>query len=122
MPPDPGNTPTTGPQPAQIQTKKPSTAFQPQNVPPAQYVYIREPEQLIIILATNFTGQIVLVTYRYLTPENEIKEGKNLIGPLVAGGVTVFAIPVTESWLLSISLQCTTAAANGLWTFAQVQL
>lgn len=105
-----------------IQSIPPSTAFQPKNVPPVQYIYVRAPEQLVVVLATNATGQQVQVTYRYLTPENEIKEGKIVTIPLTAGGVLTLPIPVTESWILSISLQCLVSVANGQWTFAQVQL
>jgi hypothetical protein len=81
---------------------------------------MRDGESLFVNLASNVSGQFVQVTYRYLTPQNEIKQGQVTIGPTVAGSVLSQFVPFAEGWLISMAIRCTTAVANGQWTFAQL--
>jgi hypothetical protein len=118
----PATPPTpAGPQPSPIQTIKPAVSFQTDNVPPTQYLFVRDEDQLIIEAISNFANEPFTIKYRYLTPQNEIKETTKTLSLAAAGAQAFFAIALAEGWILSIALQGQTLGAN-IWLWAQLSI
>jgi hypothetical protein len=116
----PNPTAAASPQPSNIQTIKPKVSFQTDNIPPSQYLYFRDFEFLNLVCMTNQSGQSIVFTARYLTPQNEIKETTFASPAFNAGVIQIFQVPVAEGWIISFALQVTIGQASGQWTFAQV--
>lgn len=117
MPPDPGNTPTTGPQPSQIQTRPPQIRFQVGNVPPSQFLYLQDNDFLAFTFFTNSAPAQVQLTYRYLTPQGEIKQGTQQFA--LVGAINSFNFTLGECWLISFGLQRVSPTGQNVITFAQ---
>jgi hypothetical protein len=117
MSPDAGGTPTTGPQPAQIQTHPPITAFNPKDVPPAQLLYLQDNDFLAFTIFTNSSPITLQLTYRYLTPLGEIKQGTTQF--TTAGAINSFNLTLGECWLISFGLQRTSGGNQSVISFAQ---
>lgn len=115
--PDPGGTPPTGPQPAQIQTRPPQIRFQVGNVPPSQFLYLQDNDFLAFTFFTNSAPAQVQLTYRYLTPQGEIKQGTQQFALL--GAINSFNFTLGECWLISFGLQRVSPNFQAVITFAQ---
>lgn len=103
-----------------IQTRKPAVAFQTNNVPPSQYVYLQDNDWIVLTTFCTLNTQTLRVTYRYLTPQGEIKEGTFNPGTLIGNGFQQFTFQIGEGWLLSIALQQTTLSLSGNWMWTQL--
>lgn len=117
MPPDPGLTPATGPQPAQIQTRPPQVRFHLDQIPPSQYLYLQDNDFLAFTFFTNTPGSQVQLTYRFLTPQGEIKQGTQTF--TTVGFINSFNFTLGECWLISFGLQRVGSAFQSIITFAQ---
>jgi len=115
----PGTTQPSAPQASQIQTRPPSVTFNPQSVPPSQYLYFQDNDLLQFNVLTNTSTTVITVRYRYLTPQGEIKEGTLLL-QMLGQLLQFFQFPVSECWILSIGLQITSTNPNDGWAFVQV--
>jgi len=109
------DTPPSGPPPSQIQTAPNLVAFDPKLVVPSQTIYFQRNDLLSFNCNTNGNAVVLRVSYRWLTPEGEIKEGRFETLPI---NITIgFAFPLFEGWLLSFSLQIISAFVPGQWLF-----
>lgn len=116
-PPHPHGSAGPPPAAAQIQTRKPRVGFISTDVPPTQFLYMQDNDFLSITAISNgVSTPSVTAKYRFLTPDNEIKEGT-----AVSGGGSFFQFTLGEGWLLSLAMQVPGQAA-GVWTYVQVLL
>jgi len=111
-------TPPSGPQPTAIQTTKPFVNFKPSDVPPSQFLYLQQNDNILIKTITNSSGQNLSFQYRFLTPQGEIKEGQFVFTPPVGPATTSFTLG--ECWLLSFGIQRLGAGVVGNWAHIQV--
>ena len=107
-----------GPQPTPIQTKPPFVAFKSDSVPPSQSLYLQLNDSLYVRQISNVSLGNVTFTYRYLTPQGEIKEGQVPLALLTAA--TFLQIPLGESWLLSFTVSNIAGAGQFAYTHIQV--
>jgi hypothetical protein len=107
----------TAPPPSAIQTRKPRISFNVADVPPTQFLYLQDNDFISLNILSN-AGATPSVTakYRYLTPDNEVKEGS-----AVTGSGSFFQFIIGEGWLLSLALS-TNASDSTIWTYVQVLL
>lgn len=117
MPPDPGLTPATGPQPAQIQTRPPQVRFHLDQIPPSQYLYLQDNDFIAFTFFTNSAPATVQMQYRFLTPQGEIKQGTVVFN--LTGAIQSFNLTLGECWLISFGLQRVTPNNQSVITFAQ---
>lgn len=109
------------PPPSQnIQKSPDAISFQTQNVPPSQYIYLQRGDVLLFRFLTNNNGIQPAVTYRYLTPQGEVKEGTQVFNAITGQGFQ--ALFLNECWLLSFGLTTGFTQPSGSWTFAQVYI
>jgi len=69
------------------------------------------------VARTNGVNVVIRTSYRYLTPDGEIKEGQFDTPPFSSSFVQLF--PLYEGWLLSLAARIITFAAAGQWGFLQ---
>lgn len=114
------NTPPNGPPPSPIQTSPNLVHFDPKLVVPTQPIYLQRNDFIYLGTFSNTNGAQVRMTYRYLTPEGEIKEGQYTPPPFLVWAWTVF--PLFEGWLLSFQITQITAPVAGQLCYAIVAL
>jgi hypothetical protein len=94
-------------------------SFHTDEVPPSQFVYLQNKDQIGITLVSNVAiGLLMVLRYRWLNPQGEIKEGQTSLTAL--NGLISFPINFAEGWLISFALQPTIPYTAGVWVFAQV--
>ncbi len=123
MPDGPTATAPTGPPPSQqIQTIRPKVGFKTDQVPPSQYLYMRDEDSLNIVTRGNTVATTGRFAWRWLTAEGEVKEGTKPLLGFGPGAANTLNIPMAEGWLLSFSLQMANGGGAGQWGFAQVYI
>jgi hypothetical protein len=120
MPPASGDTPSTGPQPAQIVATLPNVSFLTNQVPPSQYLYLQQNDLIGGFVLSNYAGATITAKYRYLTPKGEIKEGTFLFTTGV--GAIGWSFGLDECWLLGIQFTTGLGSSPNAWAFVTVSV
>jgi hypothetical protein len=100
-----------------IQTTPPAVKFNPIDVPPSQFLYLQPNDFLGFTIFTNQSPQTLQLTYRFLTPQGEVKQGTSIFN--TAGAINTFNFTLGECWLISFGLQRTSGGNQSVITFAQ---
>jgi hypothetical protein len=117
MPPDAGGTHSDSPPSAQIQTKVHEIGFDPKAAVPQQPIYLEDNDNVAFTIFTNSTPAQIQLTYRYLTPKGEIKQGLQIF--TTAGAINSFNFTLGNVWLISFGLQRVSPTGQNVITFVQ---
>jgi hypothetical protein len=114
------NTPPNGPPPSNTQSEPNLVRFDPKQAVPQQPIYLQRNDYLAFNLLANNNLITVRITYRWLTPEGEIKEGELDSAPFA--NTQFLSVPLYEGWLLSFSARMSSGNPAGTWCFCQALL
>lgn len=103
--------------PSDIQTQTNAILFDPKLVVPDQPLYVQRNDHILLVVQTNTNPITLVVTYRYLVPEGEIKEGQSIT--VLTTPQTLVEFSIFEGWLLSFTARIVPPAAAGQWCFLQ---
>jgi hypothetical protein len=111
------NTPPNGPPPSNPQTAPNLVSFDPKQAVPQQPIYLQRNDIIGFNILSNKVTERILINYRFLTPEGEIKEGQFDTGLF---NFNFFGtIEIYEGWLLSFAARSLQGATLGTWSFLQ---
>jgi hypothetical protein len=100
-----------------IQSTPPKISFQLDSVPPNQFLYLQLNDYIGFTIYTNASPITVQLTYRYLTPEGEVKQGTSIFNTV--GTINTFNFTIGEGWLISFGLVRTSGGNSSVISFAQ---
>lgn len=111
------NTPPNGPAPSNPQSSPSLVGFDPKQAVPQQPIYFQRNDYFGFITLSNLAQCNVHISYRWLTPQGELKEGQLDTG--IFNGNNITLMPLYEGWLISFALRQTVSPPSGGWTFTQ---
>jgi len=104
---------TSAPPPFKSMTRPPATHFITGNIPAPTGLYVTDNDFLRIVSQTTLNSQPFTVSYRLIVADSgDISVGQTLFTPPSDGSVQVFNIPLTEGFLLGVSITSAAGASN----------